>query len=86
MSAGVLVGCFLLLKIPLLLEMGLVISVCMSVHYEYTCPQKSKEGTGSPENVVKDACELPCRCCESNPGPLEEQPALSTAEPSLQPL
>lgn len=27
---------------------------------------------------------LPCRFWELNPGPLEEQPALLTAEPSLQ--
>ena len=37
------------------------------------------EGVKSPGS----SCKLPCRCWESNPGPLEEQ--LLTAEPSLQP-
>jgi hypothetical protein len=32
---------------------------------------------------VRDSCELPCGCWELNPGPLEEQSVLSTAEPSL---
>ena len=37
-------------------------------------------GTG-----VTDSCELPCGCWELNPGPLEEQSVLLTAEPSFQP-
>ena len=41
----------------------------------------SDPGTG-----VTSTCELPCGCWELNPGPLEEQPVLLTAEPSLQPL
>ena len=32
-----------------------------------------------------DGCEPPCGCWELNSGPLEEQPVLSTVEPSLQP-
>lgn len=43
------------------------------------------EGVGSPETVNTDSCELPCGCWELNPGPLEEQPGLLRAEPSLQP-
>lgn len=35
---------------------------------------------------VTQGCELPCRCWELDPGPLEEQPVLLSAEPSLQPL
>ena len=31
------------------------------------------------------SCELPCGCWELKPGPLEEQPVLLAAEPSLQP-
>ena len=31
-------------------------------------------------------CELPCDWWDLNLGPLEEQPVLLTAEPSLQPL
>lgn len=34
---------------------------------------------------VVDSCELPCGCSELNPGRLEEQSVLLTAEPSLQP-
>ena len=41
-------------------------------------------GVRSSGTEVKDACELPCRCWELNPGPLEEQPVLLTAELSLQ--
>ena len=29
---------------------------------------------------------LPCRCGESNPGPVEKQPVLLTVERSLQPV
>jgi hypothetical protein len=32
-----------------------------------------------------DGCELPCGCGGSNSVPLQEQPVLLTAEPSLQP-
>ena len=34
---------------------------------------------------ITDGCEPPCSCWDSNPGSLEEQSALPTAEPSLQP-
>jgi hypothetical protein len=34
---------------------------------------------------VTDGCELPSGCWELNPGPLEEQQVLLTAEPSYQP-
>jgi hypothetical protein len=33
---------------------------------------------------VTDSCELPCGYWDLNPGPLEELPVPSTAEPSLQ--
>ena len=42
------------------------------------------EDVRSPGIGVKDGCEPPCGCRELNPGPLEEQPVLLTAEPSLQ--
>jgi hypothetical protein len=35
--------------------------------------------------LVMDACEPPCGYGKWNSGPLQEQPGLSTAEPSLQP-
>lgn len=38
-----------------------------------------QKGTG-----VRDGYELPCGCCDSNSGPLEEHPVPLTAEPSLQ--
>jgi hypothetical protein len=34
-------------------------------------------------DVVTDGCEPPCGCWDLNSGPLEEQPVLLTAEPSL---
>ena len=37
-----------------------------------------------PLGPITDGCELPCGCWELNPGPLEEQPVLLTAELSLQ--
>jgi len=42
------------------------------------------ESVGFPEAGVTDGYELPCGCWELNLGPLEEQPVLLTAEPSLQ--
>jgi hypothetical protein len=42
------------------------------------------EGIRLPETGVTDSCELPCGCWELYLGPLEEQPVLLTAEPSLQ--
>jgi hypothetical protein len=43
------------------------------------------EGVRFPSTGVTDSCESPCGCWELNPDPLEEQPLLLTAEPSLQP-
>jgi hypothetical protein len=37
-------------------------------------------------DFVTDGCEPPCGCRDLNSGPLEEQSALLTAEPSHQPL
>ena len=36
-------------------------------------------------DLITDGCEPPCGCWELNSGPLEEQAALLTTEPSLQP-
>lgn len=47
------------------------------------CPQQSEEGGVSPETVVTDAFELPCKDWESNQGPLEEQLVLLTTDSSL---
>jgi len=43
------------------------------------------EGVRIPETGVTNSCELPCGCWKLSLGPLEEQPELLTAEPSLQP-
>lgn len=45
------------------------------------CPESAR----APATGAVDGCELPCGFWESNPGPLEEQPTLLTAEPFLQP-
>jgi hypothetical protein len=52
--------------------------VCM-----YVCMY---EGVRTPGTEIIDSCVLPCVCWKLNLGPLEEQPVLLTAEPSLQPL
>jgi hypothetical protein len=38
------------------------------------------EGVRSPGREVTDSCELTCGYWELNPGPLEEQPVLLTAD------
>jgi hypothetical protein len=48
--------------------------------------RRSEEGIESPDNGVAVSWESPCECWESNIGPLEEQQALLTTEPSLQSL
>ena len=50
----------------------------------HVCPQRPEEGIGSPGTEVTDNCKPPCGCWELNSGLLEDQPVLSTAEPSLQ--
>jgi hypothetical protein len=60
--------------------MLVVYSVCAR------CPQRLEEGIGSPGTRVTDGCEPECGCSEMNQWPLEGQPVLLTAEPSLQPL
>ena len=45
----------------------------------------STEGSQIPWNLGYRQCEPPCGCWKLNPGPLEGQPVLLTAEPSLQP-
>jgi hypothetical protein len=36
-------------------------------------------------DFIRDGCEPPCGCWDLNSGPLEEQSALLTTEPSHQP-
>ena len=58
--------------------------LCASIFCIHAClweiARSSETGIG-----VTDSCELPCGFWELNPSPLEEQPVLLTAEPSLQP-
>ena len=49
-----------------------------SAAYTSTCPKRASD-------FPIDGYEPPCGCWELNPGPLEEQPVLLTAEPSHQP-
>jgi hypothetical protein len=50
------------------------------------CYQKTEEGIRSTETEVTDAYEPPCWYQEPNLGPLQEEHALLTTEPSLQPV
>ena len=47
------------------------------------CKQRPEEGVGYPETGVTEGWEPSCGCWELNLGPLQEQPELLTAEPSL---
>ena len=42
-------------------------------------------GQKKAPDLIIDGCKPPCGCWELYSGPLEEQPVLLTAEPSLQP-
>jgi hypothetical protein len=60
--------------------------VCMSVRYVHAwCPQRSNKDIKPLGTGVTDGCELPCRCQEQDPGPLQKQQMLLISEPSLQP-
>lgn len=51
------------------------------------CLQETEEGIRFPGTGVTEGFEPLCGYWELNPGPLQEQPVLSTAEPPpLQPL
>lgn len=59
-----------------------VVPAFMSVHPLCTwCPWRSEKGIRSPGTGVRDGCDLPHRCWESNLGPIQEQ-VLLTTEPS----
>lgn len=57
-------------------------SVCMNVYIPCAC---LVPGEGR-DNRMKDGCDPPCWCWESNPGSLEEHQVLLTNEPTLYPL
>jgi hypothetical protein len=58
----------------------------MSIHHVCAMPSEARRGCLSPGTGVANSCELPCGWQELNPGPLQEQVVLLTAEPSPQPL
>lgn len=58
---------------------------CIHVHHKLAwCQLRSEEGARYPGTGVTDGYELPNRCWELDPSPLQEQPALLTAEPAPQ--
>jgi hypothetical protein len=57
--------------------------VCMYVLCMCCCLQTYQKRASDP---TTDGCEPPCGGWDLNSGPVEEQPVLLTAEPSLQPV
>lgn len=56
----------------------------ISVYHIYAwCPRRPKEGLRTHGPGVTDSYDLSCGCWKSNPGPVDEEPVLLTAEPSL---
>lgn len=61
-----------------------VLPVYMPVHQVYAWYlQRPEEGIGSHGISNTDGCERPCEYWEPNPGPLQEQHLLLTADPAL---
>lgn len=58
---------------------------CISVLPHVCSTYRSQKRVGSLGTGVVNSYERPCRCQESNLGPLEEQPVHITAKSSLQP-
>ena len=63
----------------------LFVSKLLFIYFMYVnillCLQTHQKRVSDP---ITDGWEPPCGCWELNSGPLEEQPMLLTAEPSLQ--
>jgi hypothetical protein len=55
-----------------------LVTMCMQY------PWKPEEGVRFPRSGFTDGCELPFGYWEPHPSPLQEQPMLSTVQPSLQ--
>jgi hypothetical protein len=61
--------------------------VCLFVYYVYTIlPAYTPTDQKRTPDLIIEGYEQPRDRWELNSGPLEEQPVLSTAEPSLQPI
>lgn len=64
-----------------------VLSTCMSVCCVcFWCLMRPEEDVESPGTGIISSCKLLCGCWDLNLIPLEEQPMLLSAEPSLHPL
>ena len=60
--------------------------MCVCVHHVCAwCFLVPREGVRSPGTTVTDGCKIPDECWEPNLGPVQEQQALLSAEPSLHP-
>lgn len=57
-----------------------VLPTCM-----HLVSKEAEELIGSPRTVANDSCEPPGRCGKPSHGHKQEQPALLSAKPSLQP-
>ena len=59
--------------------------VCVSC--VYLAPKEARRGLSDllELELCMDGCEPPYECWDSNSGPVDKQPVLLTAEPSLQP-
>jgi hypothetical protein len=78
-SSRFLISSFFFLKKDLFVYL-FIYTFCALVFCLHVCLCKGVRSSGTG---VTDRCELPCGCWELNLGPLEEQPVLLTAEPSL---
>lgn len=61
--------------------------MCILTMYVYICvqyPRRAKDDSDFPGTRVTDRCKLPCRCWNSNLGPLEELSGSLTSEPLFQ--
>lgn len=69
--------------------MFICVGACRHICHCTTCmPTVSTEarwGCRTLEIGITESCELQCGCWESSLGPVEEQPVVLTAKPSLQP-
>ena len=61
--------------------------VGMYVYHMHAVPAETTRGHSLllELELLTESCELSCGCWELNPGPLEGQPVLFTAEPFPQP-
>lgn len=79
-------------SVPLLFKIYFILLylICVGFACTHGCApcahsaQGDEKRAADPLELEFESCELPCRCWEQNPDPLEEQHALLSAKPSLQ--